>query len=301
MILSIFIVFTFLFSLFAFMEIREHRRSLEQSFILKATSIAYALDANIQHKDDLKDEATVLSNIHKRIWLDPEILRISLNTPEEDELRIFISSDQGMKGRIPDAENLNSYDNDVLVTKFTYVDDLRVLRVITPVHVSGSLMGTYEFDMTLENVDERINEEVRYFVFFLSTITLLSITIVFIILRYVIIRPLYRINEGVEAIAKGKLGHKVDVTSNDEIGRLGQAFNKMTEDLKKSRKSIEEYSKTLEKKVAERTKQLEESKKDLESKNDELERFNRLAVGREIKMIELKGKIKDLEEKNKDS
>ena len=40
---------------------------------------------------------------------------------------------------------------------------------------------------------------------------------------------------------------------------------------------------------------LEKTKKDLESKIEELEKFNTLVVGRELKMIELKKKIEELE------
>ncbi len=50
--------------------------------------------------------------------------------------------------------------------------------------------------------------------------------------------------------------------------------------------------KLLEKKVSEKT-------KELQSKIKELEIFNKLAVGRELKMVELKKKIKELEEKIK--
>jgi PAS domain S-box-containing protein len=53
--------------------------------------------------------------------------------------------------------------------------------------------------------------------------------------------------------------------------------------------------------ISERIKVEEEIKKardELQSKVEELERFNRLAVGRELKMVELKNRIKELEEKS---
>jgi len=39
------------------------------------------------------------------------------------------------------------------------------------------------------------------------------------------------------------------------------------------------------------------AEEELRNKNEELEKFNKLAVGRELKIIELKNKIKELEEK----
>lgn len=59
----------------------------------------------------------------------------------------------------------------------------------------------------------------------------------------------------------------------------------------------------LQKEIGERKSAEEELKKkteELEEKIDELERFNRLAVGRELKMIELKKRIKELEKKIKE-
>ncbi len=57
-------------------------------------------------------------------------------------------------------------------------------------------------------------------------------------------------------------------------------------------RELEEFSKDLEKSVQERT-------KDLENKVEELEKFSKLTVGREMRMIELKEKLKELEEKTK--
>ena len=77
-------------------------------------------------------------------------------------------------------------------------------------------------------------------------------------------------------VKKGSYDKNVKIKTNDELGELGKNFNQMTMSLKKSRSNIE-------KKVAERT--------------ADLEKLNKSMTGRELKMVELKKKIKDLEEK----
>jgi methyl-accepting chemotaxis protein len=106
-----------------------------------------------------------------------------------------------------------------------------------------------------------------------------------------ITKPIIRLRDASVKIGEGKLDTQIEIVSKNEIGDLARAFSQMIEDLKKSRAKLEQYSKDLEKQVTERT-------KELKSKMDELERFNRLAVGRELRMIELKKRIKELEGKS---
>jgi PAS domain S-box-containing protein len=90
--------------------------------------------------------------------------------------------------------------------------------------------------------------------------------------------------KGYEAVLVTKKGKKIDASisisarKDNEGNLIGYffAFFDMSE--------LKKFQKGLEEKVKEATSQLRE-------KLDELERFNRLAVGRELKMIELKEEI----------
>ncbi|PIU15502.1 hypothetical protein COT20_01535 [bacterium (Candidatus Gribaldobacteria) CG08_land_8_20_14_0_20_39_15] len=119
-----------------------------------------------------------------------------------------------------------------------------------------------------------------------------------------IVIPLKELISATKKVAVGELESKIEIKTGDEIEDLGKSFNQMADDLKKSRTALEESNKVLEIRVAARTKELKEFAQGLEDKVkerttelqgrvEELERFYRLAVGRELRMIELKKKLKN--------
>jgi len=59
-------------------------------------------------------------------------------------------------------------------------------------------------------------------------------------------------------------------------------------------KKLKHFNETLEQKVADRTKKLEKNYLEIKKRKNDLEGFYNLAVGRELKMIEMKKKIKEL-------
>ena len=101
-----------------------------------------------------------------------------------------------------------------------------------------------------------------------------------------IIKPIEKLREGTEIIGRGNVDYKVGTDAKDEIGQLSKAFDKMTGDLKKTTISIT----ALNKEITERKK----AEKALKKKHEELEGFNKLAVNRELKVIELKKEINTL-------
>jgi signal transduction histidine kinase/CheY-like chemotaxis protein len=92
----------------------------------------------------------------------------------------------------------------------------------------------------------------------LIPVTVLSVLLV-IVFAYLISKPIVKLKNAANEVSKGNLDTKVKFKSNDELGQLAESFNRMTENLKKSRETIENNTRTLEKKVAQRTKEYQEA------------------------------------------
>ncbi len=156
----------------------------------------------------------------------------------------------------------------------------------------------------------------------LSLVTFMAIFIllftaglgVFLIFKLVV-KPLEKLKTGAEAVGSGDLSYQINIISKDEIGQLASSFNLMTQKLKESYSALEakvkqrtqelEKAKTgLESQVQQRTKELELAKTNLEqqvadrtktlkARVAQLNKLNKLMVGRELKMIQLKQKLKN--------
>jgi signal transduction histidine kinase/CheY-like chemotaxis protein/HAMP domain-containing protein len=71
-----------------------------------------------------------------------------------------------------------------------------------------------------------------------------------------LIRPIERLHAGAEIIGSGDLDHQIQIASQDELGDLAGAFNRMAAGLKASLDQLEQWPLELEVKVQERTREL---------------------------------------------
>jgi len=117
---------------------------------------------------------------------------------------------------------------------------------------------------------------------------------------------LKKIIKGIEEVGKGNFDYEIKIDSRGGLGKVVLLFNEMARQLKQTKTASEETKAALEIKLLARTEELEElaeSREDIIEKRtkellerlEELEKFHRLAVGRELKMIELKKELKELE------
>jgi HAMP domain-containing protein len=198
----------------------------------------------------------------------------------------------------------------------TYSDKYMYLAVIdTPLQGKNLSIAatTYidEFNAPAKYIDEELtlskrnvvndimdtNMRIQHLTITTVAILVVSVIVLSTLFSNMVTRPIKMLKEAVDKVAAGDLTVETRIGSSDEIGDLGKSFGVMLNALKKSGKSLKEYSRNLEKKVKERTKELEESKERLEEKNKDLERINKVAIGRELKMIELKKTTEELKKK----
>lgn len=135
-----------------------------------------------------------------------------------------------------------------------------------------TVIAEIETGKAFSNIQEIYQEIILTLIIFFLTIAGVSLLI-----ASKIENSFNELTLGAKKITDGNLDAKINIRSIDEFGSLAKAFNKMAMSLKKARTNIE-------KKVDKRT--------------EELSKMNKYMVGRELKMMELKEKIKKSKNKN---
>jgi two-component system phosphate regulon sensor histidine kinase PhoR len=113
-----------------------------------------------------------------------------------------------------------------------------MMYVAVPVMNEGQVLGIARVALPLTTVESWVNSAVMIIVSAIAIVAILFILAAALIAR-IITRPVRRITKAAEGIATGKLAQQIPVRTNDEIGRLGHAFNKMSSNL---HKLVEEIS-----------------------------------------------------------
>ncbi|HXK38322.1 MAG TPA: hypothetical protein VJ579_04620 [Candidatus Paceibacterota bacterium] len=120
------------------------------------------------------------------------------------------------------------------------------------------------------------------FIGFLIFIIAFLFVIEVITVKRKIFTPLHLLEENAKKIASGESNTWVGTDANNEFDTVGEAMNTMARNVQTLRHGLEE-------RIAERTEHLR-------AKTEEAERLNTFMVNRELRMTELKAKIKKLEE-----
>lgn len=114
-------------------------------------------------------------------------------------------------------------------------------------------------------------------------------------------RRLAAVTSVLQKVAMGDFSEYIEVPEKeDEFTECSVAVNLMIDDLREMMKEIKQKTADLEKAKVRLEEEVAKRTKELQHKVLELERFNRFAVGRELRMVELKEEVARLKKKSEE-
>jgi signal transduction histidine kinase len=122
----------------------------------------------------------------------------------------------------------------------------RMVNFKTPILYQNLPFGTLTIGYSLKKLDADIAKLKLTTLYFCLALFTTGV-VISIVIGNMITQGIRRLDATVKAISSGNENVRVEVTSQDEIGKLGRAFNHMLHRLDKSRNELVKYSRQLEK------------------------------------------------------
>jgi two-component system NtrC family sensor kinase len=262
----------------AYTSIATQRKNLLDEVILGAKQLSGTLTRSLRYD--------MLHNYRDAVHYSIETMG---NQEEIEKVRIFnkdgqimFSSDKAEIGKMvgktteacygchAEGKPLEKLDTPGRARIFKASGQHRVLGMITPIYNEPDcytaqchahpreqkVLGVFDITLSLENTDKTMEEIRRTSILFAGiTILVVSFVIILIIHRQVY-SPVKELVKATTNVAAGNFDYDISIKSHDEVGKLTEAFKKMTHRLKRADDDIKELVRTLEDRVEERTSEL---------------------------------------------
>lgn len=110
-----------------------------------------------------------------------------------------------------------------------------------PIYYQNYLNGSIIIETPLSEINSMLNKiYLIIWIFVIIALIILSI-VIYTVCKKFIIDPIESLNEASQKIAKGDVGERVNITSNDELGELAASFNFMAEAIEKVETNRREF------------------------------------------------------------
>jgi two-component system NtrC family sensor kinase len=273
------------FGLLGYLNVRLHRKHLEQSVLVSAERISDVIKRSTSYSM-LRNDREGLYHAIQTMAAQPGIVRIRIINKEGS---IRFSTDAAEVNSLVDtkaeacygchaqAQPLAHLDRPDRFRIFRAANGTRVLGIINPIenmpscstaechaHPPGQkILGVLDANLSLTTTDKDLAESTMqmsvYTILAVAAISLLSGLFVW----RLVFRPIRVLRRGTECLARGELGHQIEVASRDEIGELAASFNSMSQELGEAREEITAWTKTLEKRVEQKSRELQRAQEQM--------------------------------------
>ena len=208
--------------------------SIEGEGVLGIVSAGYVLSSDFVRKLEQAAGGEVLITIGDRLFLsDGTIKVVTISEPLDQAV-------------------------DHLVSQWHRDDPSPSLEIRLPLKTLRGTEGVISVFFPLQEMTAAISTLQKT----LLLVALIGIVLAFSvswILSRRLTRPIEDLVLGTEQVAEGNYAGAVSINSRDEIGALAFSFNRMLEELRRSKAEVENYRQGLEKKFTERSKELAET------------------------------------------
>lgn len=269
---------TLAIGLLGYLNIRLHRRHLEQSTLASADRVSNVIKQNATYYM-LRNEREGLYHLIQDVGSGPGIVRIRIMNQDG---RISFSSDPKETNTLVDKRGEACYAchaQSTPLSRLNRPDRFRMYRqangerslgIINPIEnspacssadchyhpASQEILGVLDTNLSLAAADadmaQSTKQTILYTVLAVLTVSLLSALFVWRVVHV----PLVALKASTERLGSGDLGYQIEVDSDGELADLARSFNTMSRQLCEARQEIDRWTKTLEARVEEKTNQL---------------------------------------------
>ncbi len=269
------------FVVLSYQVVQLHKRHLEDMTIASAERISETIKRSI-HYDMMTNHRDAVYQAITTIGAQPSISKVRIFNKEG---RISFSTDPQEMNTFVDKRAEACYvchAQEQPLTKLNRPDRMRIYRrhngeriigLINPVenepscynsacHAHGEnqrVLGVLDVTMSLAKVDEMKAEGERKMVIIFVTGILITVGMMGVLIWTMIHRPIKQLIAGTHRVAAGDLDHKIPIFAHDQLGELGESFNRMTDELQRANAEITVWTRTLENRMAQKTGELKKA------------------------------------------
>jgi len=257
--------------LFSYLDFRLAAHSQRELFRERTIYVTRELDSKIYSLKDLEDTPYLEGEIANWMYARPSIKEIDFFVFTKNTYRVQVSSSKTQDlGLTP--SDLQSLKRDMVISTLREKEEESYWEILAPLHLGRKIIGGIRIVTSLQEADAYLAKKRTNTIFF----TLLSVAVLIFILTgffsRAVNRPIQRLVRAMSEAESGQLNVEVPIRSRDEIGLLGDHFNRMLA-------RISQFNVEL-------TRRIEAATRELAEKNEELRLANESLYQAQLKLAQ---------------
>lgn len=227
------IILSAIFSLYAYFSYKDLVSIIDSQYNERANSIITTVDNDIISKVNLSNRMYLQRICSKLVDSYPDVMDTSVYTMRTDGSVVRIAGNNS--GQMDKEVNAHytylAKTRDFIWQEKSTSKEGHVVEVLAPIYLNGKPEAVFGMYMDLTSKDLAISRYIARVIAYALLGFIAFAPILYRRFRKEIFTPLWKLIEGTQEVAQGNLDKRVNLNRNDELGKLAQEFDNMTEAL----------------------------------------------------------------------